>query len=59
MSNSDVMLFSKNDVILQSEGEGVKKGPKIAVILNVWPQPDLELVTKNLFHGWHALQIAI
>ena len=32
------MLFSNNDVILQSEGgEGVIKGPKIAVILTVWP----------------------
>ena len=29
------MLFSNNEVILQSEGgEGVKKGQKIAVILN-------------------------
>ena len=34
------MLFSNNDVILQSEG--VKKGQKIAVILNVWP------LTKNV-----------
>ena len=32
------MLFSNNDVILQSEGgEGVKKDPKNAIILNVWP----------------------
>ena len=32
------MLFSKNDVILQSEGRGgQKKAKKIAVILNVWP----------------------
>ena len=31
------MLFSKNDVILQSEGGGGQKGQKIAVILNVWP----------------------
>ena len=26
--NCDVMLFSNNDIILQSEGEGVKKRPK-------------------------------
>ena len=36
-SNSDVMLFSNNDVIFQSEGEEVKKDQKIAVILNVRP----------------------
>ena len=36
-SNCDVMLFSNNGIILQSEGEGVKKGQKIAVILNAWP----------------------
>ena len=30
------MLYSNNDVILQSE-EGIKKGQNIAVILNVWP----------------------
>ena len=33
ISNSDVMLFSNNDVILQAE-VGVIKGQKIAVILN-------------------------
>ena len=31
------MLFSNNDVILQSEGGGGQKRPKNAVILNVWP----------------------
>ena len=35
ISYSDVMLFSNNDIILQSEGGGGKKGQKIAVILNV------------------------
>ena len=42
ISNSDVMLSSNNDIILQSEGEGVKKGQKITFILNVWP-----LATEN------------
>ena len=37
ISNSDVMLSSNNDIILQSEGEGVKKGWKMAVILKVCP----------------------
>ena len=35
IGDGDVMLFSNNDVILQSEGGGVKIGLKIAVILNV------------------------
>ena len=36
--DSDVMIFSNNNVILHSEeGRGSKKGQKIVVILNVWP----------------------
>ena len=32
------MLFSNNDVVLQSEGGGGLKRPRIAVPLDVWPQ---------------------
>jgi len=46
ITNSDAKLFSNNDVILQSEGGGGKKRPKIAVILNVWP---LRLVVHTHF----------
>ena len=34
--NSDVMLFSNNDICSQGGGGGQKR-PKNAVILNVWP----------------------
>ena len=34
---SDVMLFNNNDVILQSEGEGVKKGQKLRSYLMYGP----------------------
>ena len=36
IGGGDVMLFSNNDVILLSEGEGVKKELTIAAILNVY-----------------------
>ena len=37
LSNSDILLFSKNDVILQSEGGGGRKRPKNAVIIMYGP----------------------
>ena len=36
-TNSDVILFSNNDIILQSEGGGGKKGQKIASYLMYGP----------------------
>ena len=56
MSSSDVMLFSKNDVILQSEGGGGKKAQKIAVILNVWPLRSTAFVAFKLVVTFCRLQ---
>ena len=42
------MLYSNNDIILQSEG--VKKGQKIAVILNVWPLTRAFGIGKHWFY---------
>ena len=52
-SNSDAMLFSKNYVILQSEGGGGgKTGQKMAIILNVWPLISLVLdCVSELYHS--------
>ena len=49
--NSNFMLFSNNDVILRSEGEGVKNA-KNAVILNVWSLIIIFIPVRKWFFNW-------
>ena len=49
--NSNFMLFSNNDVILRSEGEGVKNA-KNAVILNVWSLIIIFIPVTKWFFNW-------
>ena len=52
VSNSNVMLLcSSNDVILWSEGEGVKNA-KNAVILNVWSLIIIFIPVRKWFFNW-------